>query len=236
MDPGSLPYRSPVYRRLQELNAKFAEVNAHAVAINIGEPAEQIAAARRMALGDLSGIARFGIKGSASSGWLSDQGLEVPVENNRAQKQSDEILLAKLAPGEFLILGDLDTQSQNVDRLLGAWKNDANRPVDAQGFIVPRQHSQIWFRISGRESAATLAKLCAVDLRASTFDNYQVAQTSVARLNAIVIRDDIADVHAFHLLADSASAGYWWDCLLDAGAEHDLRVVGLSAFLEAKGD
>ena len=60
-------------------------------------------------------------------------------------------------------------------------------------------------------------------------DPLQVAQTSIARLNAIVIRDDVADIRAFHLLADTASAGYWWDCLLDAGAEHDMGVVGLDA-------
>ena len=38
MDPGSLVYRSPVYRQLQGLDAEFAEINAYAVAINIGEP------------------------------------------------------------------------------------------------------------------------------------------------------------------------------------------------------
>ena len=45
----------------------------------------------------------------------------------------------------------------------------------------------------------------------------------------IVIRDDIADLPAFHLLADSASAAYLWDGLLDAMAEFGGRPVGLSA-------
>ena len=50
-----------------------------------------------------------------------------------------------------------------------------------------------------------------------------------------MIRDDLADVRAFHLLADSASAEYWWECLLDAGAEHDMRVVGMDALRNLKG-
>ena len=235
MEPGSLVYRSPVYRQLQGLDAEFAEINAYAVAINIGEPAEQIAAARQLALGDLCGIARFGLKGPGTSRWLSEQGLIVPAENNRVQKQSDGVLIARLSAGEFLVLGDLDPQSHAVERLISAWQSAEDRPLEAQGFIVPRQDSHAWFRVSGSETAAALAKLCGVDLRAKSFDNLQVAQTPVARLNAIVIRDDIADVHAFHLLADSASAGYWWECLLDAGAEHDIVVVGFSAFQELNG-
>ena len=80
--------------------------------------------------------------------------------------------------------------------------------------------------------AATLAKVCAVDLRPAYFDNLRVAQTSVARLSAIVIRDDLGDIPTIHMLADSASAGYLWECLLDAGAEYDMRVVGLNALRE----
>jgi sarcosine oxidase subunit gamma len=60
------------------------------------------------------------------------------------------------------------------------------------------------------------ARLCAVDLAADRFPDGAVAQTEVARLAAIVIRNDLAGALAFSLLADSASAEYLWDCLLDA--------------------
>ena len=77
--------------------------------------------------------------------------------------------------------------------------------------------------------AAMLAKLCGIDLREGAFADMRVAQTSVARLNAIVIRQDIADTSSIDLLTDSASATYFWDCLLDAGREFNLQVVGLNA-------
>jgi sarcosine oxidase subunit gamma len=234
MNPQTLTYRSPVYRKLRDLDARFVEINGYAVASTIGEAATQIDAARQLSLCDLSGLARLGVKGPGTSEWITEQGLTVPEESNRALRQSDSTLLARLAPNEVLILDDVDQQSMAVEGLSKAWHGVEDPAAAPRGFIVPRQDSLAWFRITGDKTASTLAKLCGVDLRAKSFDILQVAQTSVARLNAIVIRDDLVDVHAFHLLADSASAEYWWECLLDAGAEHDLRVVGLDALRELK--
>ncbi|MDE0756202.1 MAG: hypothetical protein OSB26_16295 [Woeseiaceae bacterium] len=229
MDPQTLTYRSPIFRKLQDLNAEFVEINGYGVASTVGEAATQAAAIQQLSLCDFSGLSRLGVKGPGTCKWISEQGLKVPVECNRALRQSNETLLAKLAPSEVLILGAADQQSVAIDGLMKTWHGVENSTATTRGFIVPRQDSHAWFRITGSKTAYTLAKLCGVDLRAKAFDNLQVAQTSVARLNAIVIRDDIADLPAFHLLADSASAGYWWDCLIDSGLEYDIRVVGLDA-------
>ena len=234
MNPQSLTYRSPVYRKLRDLDAEFVEINGYAVAMTIGDAGTQVTAARQLSLCDISGLSRLGFKGPGTSEWITGQGLTVPADCNRALRQSNGTLLARLAPNEVLILGDIDQQSMTIEALINAWHDVEDPAAGQRGFVVPRQDSHAWFRLTGHKTAETLAKLCGVDLRAKSFDNLQVAQTSVARLNAIVIRDDVADVHAFHLLADSASAEYWWDCLLDAGAEHDLRVVGLDILRELK--
>jgi sarcosine oxidase subunit gamma len=63
------------------------------------------------------------------------------------------------------------------------------------------------------------AKLCGVNLASDKFTDGSVAQTSVARLSAIVIRHDIANSFSVSLLADSASADYLWICVLDAMTE-----------------
>jgi sarcosine oxidase subunit gamma len=57
----------------------------------------------------------------------------------------------------------------------------------------------------------------------------QVAQTSVARVTAIIIRRDVESSLAFHVLADSASAYYLWDFLLDAMNEFGGVVCGAEA-------
>jgi sarcosine oxidase subunit gamma len=56
----------------------------------------------------------------------------------------------------------------------------------------------------------------------------QVAQTQAMRLSVIVVRDD-GELPAWHLLGDSAAAGYAWDCLVDAMAEFGGRPAGSSA-------
>ena len=45
----------------------------------------------------------------------------------------------------------------------------------------------------------------------------------------MVIRDDRGATLAYHLLFDSASAGYLWDCLIDAMAEFEGGLIGLTA-------
>ena len=47
------------------------------------------------------------------------------------------------------------------------------------------------------------AKICGIDLRLAKFADLSIAQTSVAKISAIVTRADIRDPPAFHILADS---------------------------------
>lgn len=70
-----------------------------------------------------------------------------------------------------------------------------------------------------------MAKLCAVDLRPHRFTDLCAAQTSVARLNSIVLRADTANQLTYHLLADSASAVYLLACLIDSAAEFGGRLA-----------
>lgn len=74
-----------------------------------------------------------------------------------------------------------------------------------------------------------LAKLCAVDLAAHRFPVGKVAQTSVSGVTAIIIRHDVETSLALHVLADSASADYLWDCFLDAMDEFGGAVCGAEA-------
>ena len=48
-------------------------------------------------------------------------------------------------------------------------------------------------------------------------------------MSGIILRQDLGELPVFHLLADSASADYLWDCLVDAMAEFDGAPVGLAA-------
>ncbi|CAH2601096.1 Sarcosine oxidase [Rhodovastum atsumiense] len=158
-------------------------------------------------LRDFSDRPRIGFKGADTSRWLSQQGLRFGDASNRAYPQPDGSLLVRLSPGEFLLLEAGDTGA--VVRLQAAWSWEAEAGLC---FPVPRRDSHAWFHLEGARVPEVFATLCGVDLRLHRFADHSVAQTSVARLNAIVIRDG----DGFHLLADSASAEYLQACLSDA--------------------
>jgi len=228
--PGDFPRRSFVARRLAAAGARFGDIKGAAVALDFGDAAVEAESANRLGLADLSPLPRAGFKGAGTAGWLAKQGLEVPAESNRAARQPGGELAARLAPGEVLILGDLDGQGGLPGRLETAWTDAPLPPESPRGFPVPRRDSHAWFLVTGEHAAAMFAKICGVDLRPGKFDDLTIAQTSIARISAIAIRDDQRGLGpAYHLLCDSASAGYLWDCLLDAMAEFDGRPVGLAA-------
>ena len=95
--------------------------------------------------------------------------------------------------------------------------------------MLPRFDGLFWFALAGASAAECLAKVCGVDLHESAFPHGAVAQTSVARLNAVIVRVDAGATPLFHLLGDSASADYAWTSLLDAMQEFGGRPVGLRA-------
>jgi sarcosine oxidase subunit gamma len=178
-----------------------------------------------LSLADLSLLPRAGFKGRGAPDWLAATGVVSPPAPNLAARQVDGALVARLSNEEHLILAPLSGDDALVARLEAAWSLDA-----APGcYRLPRADSHAWLTVAGAEAATMLAKLCGVDLRPRAFANRAVAQTSLARLSAIVIRDDLAETLAYHLLCDSASVEYLWDCLVDAMAEFDGAAVALDA-------
>ncbi len=171
---------------------------------------------------DLSPLPRTGFKGADTARWLAAQGLEFPEAHNWATAQPDGSLLARLSPGEFLLLGRIDGAPCAVERLQAAWSWEAEAGMC---FPVPRQDSHAWLHLRGPKAPQAMAKVCGIDLRPHRFPVGSIAHTSVARLNAIVI----AHAGGFHLLADSASAEYFWECLADAMAEFGGSVAGIAS-------
>ncbi len=209
--------RSFVYRRLEAAGAVFGVVAGSAIAESFPGESERIA---RVGLADLSPLPRAGFKGPAALATLADAGLAIPESNNRAAWQKGGALIARLADTEALILSGLAGQMP-----------DGLDAVAAAGcYRVPRRDSHAWFAVAGPAANDCLAKLCGVDLRPRAFTAGAVAQCGFAGISAIVIRDDA--LTGYHLLADSASAGYLWDCLIDAMAEYGGGPVGRACLVK----
>jgi sarcosine oxidase, subunit gamma len=206
---------------LNKIGASWTELAGAEIAARI--PGENAGAA--VVLRDLSILPRTGFKGAESPTWMESQGVVLPSAPNLATRQADGSLVARLAPGEFLILGPLGGDNAPTDRLDKAWS------IDTAGFCfqLPRRDSHAWLHLSGDKVTAMFAKICGVDLREKAFADLAIAQTSVARLSAIVIRDDRAGKPGYHLLADSASAIYLWESLEDAMTEFSGSIAGYAS-------
>lgn len=224
--------RSFVYRVLESAGASFADVNGAAVAASFGPVEDEVAAARMMAIADLSPLPRVGCKGSGALDWTRTHGVTIGDGNNTAYPQPGGELAARLADTEVVVLDGLDGTGALPHRIEAEWSLDGA----GGAYLVNRQGANFRFMVTGVHAVEMFAKICAVDLRPAEFPVCAIAQTSVARTNCIVIRADLGDVPAYHLLGDSAAAEYQWGCLLDAMGEFGGCPVGIEALrrLEAR--
>jgi sarcosine oxidase, subunit gamma len=180
------------------------------------------------ALADLCLLPRFGAKGWEAWSTLATIGVARPDRNNTAWRLSGGGVAMRLGDNEAFLLGAISGDAAEVQR--------AEALPSAPGFYpVPRRDTHAWLLLIGAEVPKLLSKVCAVDFRFDRFADLTVAQTMVARVGAVVLRDDIAGKPAFHVLADSASARYLWDVLLDAAEEYSGRAIGYEALRRLTG-
>ena len=189
---------------------------------------QEISQARWLGLADLTPLPRTGFKGREVIQWGRSQGLEIGQRNNQAYPQPNGTLVARLADFEIMILNGL----HGCDNQLAPWEKEHTRNRPARCYAVPRFDMSAWLMITGQCASEMLAKICGVDLRVEKFSPEAIAQTSVARTNSIIIRNDLSGVLAFHLLFDSASTDYMWSCLTDACREFEGAPVGYIALSE----
>ena len=226
LQPTDFRIRSPHYRILVAEGAKFINYGNTSIAANFGKNIEQeCSILKQLGLMDLTPLPRTGFKGKASIQWAQAQGLDIGETNNFAYKQPNGMLVARLADTEILVLNNIHSEQNQCLSLDEKYR--ASNP--ARCYSVPRYDASAWLYITGAHASAMFAKMCGVDLRVNKFPNGSIAQTSIARMNGIIIRDDLNDTPAFHLVFDSASADYMWTCLRDSFKEFDGACIGYNS-------
>ena len=166
-----------------------------------------------MALVDYSHQTRWGVRGSEAQAWLQSQALTHSGTPNRIEPLAEGRWLMALSKREFWVM----EPSRAAD--INSIKAEALAPGVWPLFC---QHSHAWFVLYGAQKADAMAKVCGVDLRPEVFSAGMVAQTQVARVNAIVAHHHLdTDGSVFSLLCDSAAANYFQEVLLDAIREYN---------------
>lgn len=214
--------RTPLRRTLEAAGASWGALKDAAIAERIASPS----AAAGLRIADLSPLPRLGFKGRGTIDAMKKRGLTVEAAPNRAFRQPDGGLCLVLAPGEVILLSNLKGDGARFEDLHASWRIED----EERTYPLLRRDSHAWMAIDGDKAPEMFAKICGVDLRTEQFPDLSIAQTSVAKLSAIVTRADIGKRTVYHLLADSASARYFLTCLLDAAEEFGGRLAGLSDF------
>jgi sarcosine oxidase, subunit gamma len=131
-------------------------------------------------------------------------------------------LCLRVGDSEALLLGSMSWETAPVAEPFAFAECDGFYPV-------PRRETHAWLLLLGTSTPPLFSKLCAVDFRLHKFGQFQIAQTHIAGVSAVIIRRDIGQLPSFHLLSDTTTAPYLWLTLLAAGREYDARPIGLEA-------
>lgn len=176
---------------------------------------------------DLSDHPRAGCRGPNVQARLQALGYNVPGRANTAHVQRSGELLARLSATEFLLLGHRGAAGQTFSSFSGDSLLDAER-----FYRLERFETHAWFVLTGARCAELMAKLCGVDLRIEAAPAGSVIQTSVARINAIVIRQPVHGVDSLNLLVDRSFRTYVGEVLRDAMNEFGGQFIDASLFGE----
>jgi sarcosine oxidase, subunit gamma len=228
VDPLAYARRSPLRRRLEAEGAAWGDLGDVAVAETIGDAAPS----GGIAIVDLSPLPRLGFKGRGTIPAMQSRGITVEATPNRAFRQPDGGLCLVLAPGEVILLSNFAGDGERLAQLESGWRIED----EERTYPLPRRDSHAWLAVAGQAAPEMFAKLCAIDLRRDKFPDLAIAQTSIAKMSAILTRGDIGADPVFHLLVDSAAALYFCDCLLDASDEFGGRIVGLKELQKSKAN
>lgn len=169
---------------------------------------------RSAGLADLSWMLKFDLKG---------YGLKsLPSLSNR-------VLPWALAPLHLLLTCDPSERE-------AATENLRHFPVAGRNFALPHpiyvtEVTSVYaqFMLAGPRCRDILSKLTSLSLSESSLPDLSCGQSSVAHVHAIILRQDLEGIPAYHLLASREYGESVWECILQAGHEFQLSPFGLQA-------
>jgi sarcosine oxidase subunit gamma len=167
----------------------------------------------RFTLADLSGAPVVLIQGQVAD-LLQERFGGAPARPGDMMRL-DEGCLARLTATHFYLFGATLTASLPAAAVLDAGFQQAGRFAHATDY----SGGTAILALAGQAAPEVLSKLCGLDFHPNRFPDLHVAQTSVAKIKALIARhDEGASLH-YSLHVDAASGHYLWDVVWDAGQE-----------------
>jgi len=152
-------------------------------------------AAGSVALTDLSAAPRFGLKGAGSADWLAAKGVPLPALNRLTLYRGMRVL--RLGKDDIVLLAE--SNGQLLAELMNTWRSD----TAPKGYSSWREEGWAWMRLSGPRLAEAMSRLCALDLRPDRFASDEIAQTRLARIEAVLFRSETGFDALFDITASA---------------------------------
>ena len=215
--------RSPLHDLLKARGASWQTVEGVAFAVRFRSDDEERRALESLAICDMSGLAKLGVKGPQSAEWLSGQGLDVPDAVFATSRLGTGGLLARLGADEFFL------ESGPGEELLA--QLDA-RLAEQTGRLLRVEHQEATLLLTGTRCLDVLAQTCGFDFANQT--SPQVVLTRVAGVSCGVFLDSslrgAADVPVYRLWVDASYAHYLWETLVEICESLGGAVIGTTCF------
>lgn len=191
--------------------------------------AEAAAVRHSVGLSDLSARGKVLVQGREAVPALQKALGSAPSQPGKVVTTEGDGLLACLTREEWYLTTPVGGEARALERVTAA--------VAAAGVyahVTDLTHANGALMLAGPQSGAVLAKLCGLDFHPSKFGNHTAAPSGLAKVSALVIRDDLSSgtVPAYQIHVNRSETDYLWMAVFDAAGEFGVQAVGFAA-LEA---
>ena len=204
---------SPIEAELHELHPDWGMLNNMPVALAFGRNGNV-----SVALCDLSGLHRFGVKGPNADAWLKSQGVNGPAGINQWASLADGGIICRLATNEFLIE---DGWRGNLAQRL------ATQCVYGACGVYPVLRQDGEMALAGERAIDLLVQVCSFNFKALKAEGVEVVMTSMAGVGVTVIRQEETPGPVYRIWCDPTYAPYLWETLLGIAKELGGAALGI---------
>ena len=213
--------QTALFHTHREGGATMIEHHGWQVASFFTTPADEAARTREsVGLADVSWMSKFNLQG---------HGLKNPPD------LGPEAFLWPLGRLQSLVTCEPAAGAAVKQRLQQFQKNATDAFLPAPIYVTEVTSVYAQLLLAGPRSRDVLNKLTSLDLSESARGNLTCAQATVAHVHAIVLRQDLAGILAYHLLVGRDYGESVWESVLHAGHEFQITPFGLQALRQLQG-
>ena len=180
----------------------------------------------------------FHLHRRAGANFVEHQSWEVPAFFVDPEQEAAAVRkTVGLADLSYLSKFDLQKEPQANGWWLGAnhyWMI-AEPPLDPPSGAIDISSVYTSLRLAGPKSRDVLSKVTSLNISDFVLPHLRGAQASVAHTHAVVLREDIGPIPAFHLLVSREYGESVWETIVHAGHEFHLCLFGLMALKSFEG-